>query len=488
MESDNSALGAGERRPVELAVRAPRACSRQEAAAAAGRPPKCAMGCGGHPEDTDSELDEAGPASAGGAGSRCAVAPPDPSAAPAFAQVRALLWRREWMQSQIALLSQQRDQLAKSLAQVEDAKTPILLSAAPHKRKRLQDTPAEPVTASNAQASGHAAISGGRGAANAGGSHAPSLTQDGAEPGGAEAAVGCGCVREVDWEQVLQGRRRKLVQASLSLETLAALQAESKRRLRTQLPGLNGARDGSYSLGRERPKTQHEVAAARAKMASQQQQGNLVAEVKGNVTNGGRKIVTSSGQKLIIKFSAKAPQQPSPRTPASRGPGIADTPISGQKKHRAVLQLSDSKMQRSGDSPRMRPSQTPAGTPRDREKQEWGLDEYVYGGPRTHAKIETVEVKEIAVPSFRIIHDYDVDHKSGESLARQSRSLSVGSRYAKAKPMRSNGHAGDDSSEEDTDDEVYLSRHRPFEEQEVRFRSAFRSLCPPTQPLPVIAC
>ena len=64
------------------------------------------MGCGGHPEDTDSELDEAGPASAGGAGSRCAVAPPDPSAAPAFAQVRALLWRREWMQSQIALLSQ----------------------------------------------------------------------------------------------------------------------------------------------------------------------------------------------------------------------------------------------------------------------------------------------------------------------------------------------------------------------------------------------
>ena len=113
---------------------------------------------------------------------------------------------------------------------------------------------------------------------------------------------------------------------------------------------------------------------------------------------------------------------------------------------------------------------------------------YTLSRDETLSRHKHFNIKEIAVPSFRIIHDYDVDHKSGESLARQSRSLSVGSRYAKAKPMRSNGHAGDDSSEEDTDDEVYLSRHRPFEEQEVRFRSAFRSLCPPTQPLPVIAC
>jgi len=54
---------------------------------------------------------------------------------------------------------------------------------------------------------------------------------------------------------------------------------------------------------------------------------------------------------------------------------------------------------------------------------------------------------------------------------RQSRSLAVGSKYAKPKPAaRSNGHAEGESSDELTDDDVYLARHRPFEEQEVRFR------------------
>ena len=55
--------------------------------------------------------------------------------------------------------------------------------------------------------------------------------------------------------------------------------------------------------------------------------------------------------------------------------------------------------------------------------------------------------------------------------ARLSRSLTVGSKYAKVKRAAPcNGHADGESSEECTDDEIYLTRHKPFEEQEVRFR------------------
>ena len=108
-----------------------------------------------------------------------------------------------------------------------------------------------------------------------------------------------------------------------------------------------------------------------------------------------------------------------------------------------------------------------------------GLDEYVYGGPRTHTHIETVKVKEIDVPTWFVIED-DSEKKSEPDKTgggRLSRSLAVGSKYAKAKPAaRSNGHAHDESSDEDTDDDVYLKRHRPYEEQEVRFR--YDSVCP----------
>ena len=55
--------------------------------------------------------------------------------------------------------------------------------------------------------------------------------------------------------------------------------------------------------------------------------------------------------------------------------------------------------------------------------------------------------------------------------ARLSRSLTVGSKYAKVKRAAPcNGHVDGESSEECTDDEIYLTRHKPFEEQEVRFR------------------
>ncbi len=118
----------------------------------------------------------------------------------------------------------------------------------------------------------------------------------------------------------------------------------------------------------------------------------------------------------------------------------------------------------------------------------------MYGGPRTHTHIETIKAKDIAVPTWFVIEEYDTHKKcegdkaggdkgggggrltsqadkGGGGGARLSRSLTVGSKYAKAKACpRSNGDAHDESSEEVTDDEVYLARHCPYEEQEVRFR------------------
>lgn len=79
------------------------------------------------------------------------------------------------------------------------------------------------------------------------------------------------------------------------------------------------------------------------------------------------------------------------------------------------------------------------------------------------------------MPKWFVIEEEPENKVEGESSggggARLSRSLTVGSKYAKAKPAaRSNGHADGESSEECTDDEVYLTRHKPFEEQEFRFR------------------
>ena len=72
----------------------------------------------------------------------------------------------------------------------------------------------------------------------------------------------------------------------------------------------------------------------------------------------------------------------------------------------------------------------------------------------------------------------------GESSGgRLSRSLALGSKYAKPRAApRSNGRHDGESSDELTDDEVYLARHRPYEEQEVRFRyllepSALQAVC-----------
>jgi hypothetical protein len=312
-------------------------------------------------------------------------------------QVRALLWRREWMKSQIELLTLQREQLSQSLSRVEGEKAPILLPVAPvNKRKRGSEASAAAGVEKNETGVTPAADRD----PNASGSHAAdSSGKDAGERAGGGAAGGYGAVREVDWETVLGGRRRKLVQAELPLEALAALQAESKKRFRARDMGLNALRDSGFSLGKDRPKTHKEVAAARAQAVAlqqlQQQQQNeqemLVSDVRGNVTNGGRKLVTSTGQKVIIKFTAKNPGL-SPRTPTSaqlkngrngastpRAAGSAETPISSQKRHRTVLSLADSKMQRTVGSPRLAPSSshTPSHTPRDHHKQEWGASFHV---------------------------------------------------------------------------------------------------------------
>ena len=77
------------------------------------------------------------------------------------------------------------------------------------------------------------------------------------------------------------------------------------------------------------------------------------------------------------------------------------------------------------------------------------------------------------MPTWFVIEEDKAEGESSGGGGRLSRSLAVGSKYAKAKPAaRSNGHLDGESSEEITDDEVYLSRHRPYEEQEVRFRYA----------------
>ena len=106
-----------------------------------------------------------------------------------------------------------------------------------------------------------------------------------------------------------------------------------------------------------------------------------------------------------------------------------------------------------------------------------GLDEYVYGGPRTHTQIETVKAKDIHVPTWFVIQEEKGEKGDGESSGgRSSRSLALGSKYAKPRAApRANGRDDGESSDELTDDDVYLARHRPYEEQEVRFRYLFES-------------
>lgn len=278
------------------------------------------------------------------------------------------------MKSQIELLTLQREQLSQSLSRVVGAKAPILLAAAPtNKRKRAADASAAEASAAAAGEARSNEVASSGVASLAASAHtndtntAKLVAGAGADDPGVGAVRGgdnggYGCVRAVDWEVVLSGRRRKLVQAALPLDMLVKLQAENKKRFRAR-DGLSALRDSNFFLGKERPKTIKEIAAARAATVAQQQQHTPVSDVKGNVTNGGRKLVTASGQKVIIKFSAKNPGL-SPRTPTPQikngrnglttPRGMNDTPQNSHKKQRGF------------DSPRT------SHTPRDNQKQEWG--------------------------------------------------------------------------------------------------------------------
>mmetsp|Transcript_1593 Transcript_1593/g.2591 ORF Transcript_1593/g.2591 Transcript_1593/m.2591 type:complete len:386 (+) Transcript_1593:164-1321(+) len=203
----------------------------------------------------------------------------------------------------------------------------------------------------------------------------------------------------------------------------------------------------------------------------------IIQKKSGSVTNGGKKIITSTGQKVVIKFSVNKAQEnsilnsPVPGKLKKNGIG-KDSPssqpltphIEKLKRHRGLTVASATNK----GSPKISPS-----TPTTPRSWDWGIDDYVYGGPRTQAAVEVIKAKEIETPLWRILDQKDEELPPP---GKKSRSMAVGSKYAKPKPSsQSNGTsevtAGPYlSSDEDTDDETYLKRHKPYEEQEARFR------------------
>eukprot|EP00287_Rhodomonas_sp_CCMP768_P017780 CAMPEP_0202818354 /NCGR_PEP_ID=MMETSP1389-20130828/8273_1 /ASSEMBLY_ACC=CAM_ASM_000865 /TAXON_ID=302021 /ORGANISM="Rhodomonas sp., Strain CCMP768" /LENGTH=611 /DNA_ID=CAMNT_0049490691 /DNA_START=20 /DNA_END=1855 /DNA_ORIENTATION=+ len=420
----------------------------------------------------------------------------------AFAEVRTLLWREEWMKSQIELLSQQRDQMARSLEKVMQEKPPVLLAPPPARKRKLEGLSVN-TNLPNGAAQSHTPRE-----------LIPFDLSNETEPDSGNAS---GCVRAVDWQAILGSRRRPLMQAIVPLESLHPLPhsptQESRKRWRSsaahcqlnrhkhqaeegESAGRLDSKRSSLASARTAPHSSHPHphpssnrkthAPARHLDAHSPAPDSPAPHKSGSVLKGGRSVVTPGGQKVVIKFNAT---RPSPSPAASRGGGAPSSPYTGamgryrngssrqgepstpvlsaHKKHRSMLSLATSRT----SSPRMAPAATP-GTPRGAD---WGIDDYVYGGPRTHAKIEIVKAKHIDTPQWHVIKRDEPKSASKKEQARQSRGLSVGSKYAKAKPHAqpaptSHGGAGDGSSEENTDDETYNARHRPYEEQETKYR------------------
>lgn len=319
-----------------------------------------------------------------------------------------------------------------------------------------------------------------------------------------------GCLRAVDWEEQLRGRRRRLVQASMPVQPAPnpaarpgswwtqdrccslmntdgsgirfsvqkCAEEHDTERGRSQVARLAAIHAASIPPKKKPLAPPPEPSAHRRPQQLQthykkahgnvsvEEESPLLACIKdtGSVVNGGRKLVTTSGQKIVIKFSAKV----GPSTPGkSSVPGTPrdapSTPVLSHKKHKALAALAQHRV---GNSPRMAPSSTPT-TPRGAD---WGLDDYVYGGPRTHTKIVDVKVKEIETPRWIRKTDTVAQGSKGDTGKKLSRSMTVGSKYAKPRANGVHNGGGDVSSDENTDDETYLARHRPLEEQEIRFR------------------
>jgi len=165
----------------------------------------------------------------------------------------------------------------------------------------------------------------------------------------------------------------------------------------------------------------------------------------------GAKLITEGGQKLVIKFTGKAEAQSKAaagQPPMSPHLGSVKHKFLDKRPHKA-LALGHKLGGSASGSPRMGPT-----TPTTPRTADWGIDDYVYGGPRTHTVIETVTIKEIYTPKWVVLEE--------EAAARPRKSVYKQYKKAVKKPG--------DSSSEDTDDETYLKRHQPYQDQEIKFR------------------
>eukprot|EP00960_Hanusia_phi_P071653 767597-Hanusia_phi.AAC.12 len=377
----------------------------------------------------------------------------------AFIQVRALKWRQEWMRSQIELLSLQRDLLVNALNKARAEKCQCTLHL-PTKRGH-QSTSSGPSNGITSQ--GHATEKT---------NHCEEC--DIRNNGGEFAETSWGCVRAVDWKQTLGGRRRKLVQVPpLPFDMIIP-----DLLLKAAMPVSVLQREAQEQEARRRHRSVVGLTLSKGKLQERDSSGRFTGHAKdlSQNTNVGRKLVTSTGQKVVIKLSGKStsPKSPAPSNgkngktaSASRSDGDPHTPCS-TKKNKSIAALTGQRS--AASSPRLGPSSMP-NTPRESSTtRDWGIDDYVYGGPRVQTKIEIVKAKEIEIPNWRVIS------QRKEVVYQRSRSMSVGSKYAKPRMQTSpsNGASNDgghnESSEEITDDEVYSRRHRPYEEQEIKFR------------------
>ncbi len=125
-------------------------------------------------------------------------------------------------------------------------------------------------------------------------------------------------------------------------------------------------------------------------------------------------------------------------------------------------------------SPRLSASAAPGAV---RGGADWGIDDYVYGGPRTHTVIELVRPKDIETPTWHRLPDRNEGTGSGRGRGvgrpgrGRGRALNDVPAAAIQAPIVASTTAGTSSSSEETDDEAYRARHHPYEEQEIRLES-----------------
>ena len=121
-------------------------------------------------------------------------------------------------------------------------------------------------------------------------------------------------------------------------------------------------------------------------------------------------------------------------------------------------------------SPRLSASAAPGAL---RGGADWGIDDYVYGGPRTQTVIELVRPKDIETPTWHRLPDRSEASSFGRGRGARpgrgrGRGISDAAIPVAEAPTVVATSAGISSSSEETDDEAYRARHHPYEEQEIR--------------------